>query len=118
MPGAAVRAAHGVGCSWEGVQTLLWVLTKVCWPHEVVQPCGSEVCIARCSPAERRHLCGATGGVFRSCPQATVGPQSAFAGESPPQRLQVEVPAVQRRGRLGSWKDVWVDGQGEAGRAG
>lgn len=38
MPGAAVRAAHGVGCSWEGVQTLLWVSDKGVLATEVVQP--------------------------------------------------------------------------------
>ena len=81
MPRAAVRAADGVGCSWEGVQTLLWVSDKGVLATEVVQPVAQrfafQVVLAQSSG--RLFLPGPPEW-FSFCPQATVGPQSVFAG--------------------------------------
>lgn len=83
--------------------TLLWVSRKACWPHRFAL---HGVLQAGALAASR-----ATGVVFGSCPLATMGSQSVFAGESPPQWLRVEEPPVQGCSR---WRALgrpcgWLD---------
>ena len=76
MPRAAVRAADGVGCSWEGVQTLLWVSDKGVLATEVVQPVAQRFAfqVVLAQSLGRLFLPGPPEW-FSFCPQATVGPQ-------------------------------------------
>ena len=100
----------GLGAPGKALRPYCGCLTKVYWPHEVLQPCGSEVCIARCSPAERRAPLWSHRSGFSFLSSDHDG-LPVFAGESAPQWLRVEVPAVQRRGR---WRALgrtcgWMD---------
>lgn len=76
-----MRAAHGVGCSWEGVQTLLWVSDKGVLATEVVQLVAQRFAFQVVLPqSSGRLFLPGLPEWFSFCPQATVGPQSVFAG--------------------------------------
>ena len=118
MPGAAVHAAHGVGCSREGVETLLWVSDK-------------GVLATRSAPA--LWLRGLHCTLFSCRAQGTsveppewffipvLGPRwapSVCRRERTPVAPGGSPRGAEARQVAGSWKDGWVDGQGEAGQAG
>lgn len=73
-----------VGCPREVSQVICQGLKTSCWPSEMIQSCGLQVCIPCCSLADTSHLCFCQGMrvVLCSCPQAKMGAQSVFAGRN------------------------------------